>query len=286
MRIFSDSASDLPKDFFIQNEVSLVPLHVLIDDKEYQDIVEIDSLKVYEAIRNGGQPKTSQVSPEHFLERWTELAKSGEEGIYIAFSSELSGTHNTAVMIRDQVIEEYPDLNLVIIDSKCASLGYGLLVKEAVRLRKAGESLVSIEEKIRFRAAHMEHLFTVDDLDYMARGGRVSKTSAFVGGLLNIKPILHVEEGKLVPIEKHRGRKKVIRRFLDLMEERGDNLSEQRLAISHGDDETVALELKAAIEERFNPKSVEIHLIGSVIGAHVGPGTFSVYFSNKFPIVD
>ena len=283
MRIFADSASDLPKDFFIQNEVSLVPLHVLIDDKEYQDIVEIDSRDVYKAIRNGGQPKTSQVSPEHFLERWTKLAKSGDEGIYIAFSSELSGTHNTAVMIRDQVKEEYPDLNLVIIDSKCASLGYGLLVKEAVRLRQAGEDIVSTEKKIRFMAAHMEHLFTVDDLDYMARGGRVSKTSAFVGGLLNIKPILHVEEGKLVPIEKHRGRKKVIRRFLELMEERGDNLSEQRLAISHGDDETVALELKSAIEERFNPKSVEIHLIGSVIGAHVGPGTFSVYFSNKFP---
>ena len=283
MKIFADSASDLPKDFFIQNEVSLVPLHVLIDDKEYQDIVEIDSRDVYKAIRNGGQPKTSQVSPEHFLERWTKLAKSGDEGIYIAFSSELSGTHNTAVMIRDQVKEEYPDLNLVIIDSKCASLGYGLLVKEAVRLRQAGEDIVSTEKKIRFMAAHMEHLFTVDDLDYMARGGRVSKTSAFVGGLLNIKPILHVEEGKLVPIEKHRGRKKVIRRFLELMEERGDNLSEQRLAISHGDDETVALELKSAIEERFNPKSVEIHLIGSVIGAHVGPGTFSVYFSNKFP---
>jgi len=286
MRIFADSASDLPKAFFDDNEVTLIPLHVLLDGKEYQDIVEIDSLKVYEAIRKGEQPKTSQVSPENFLVRWTELAKSGEEGIYITFSSELSGTHNTAVMIRDQVKEEYPDLNLVIIDSKCASLGYGLLVKEAVRLRSAGESIVSIEENIRFMAAHMEHLFTVDDLDYMARGGRVSKTSAFVGGLLNIKPILHVEEGKLVPIEKHRGRKKVIRRFLELMEERGDNLSEQRLAISHGDDEAVALELKALIEERFNPKSIEVHLIGSVIGAHVGPGTFSVYFLNKLPKVE
>ena len=140
---------------------------------------------------------------------------------------------------------------------------------------------MTIEQKIRFMAEHMEHLFTVEDLDYMARGGRVSKASAFIGGLLNIKPLLHVEDGKLVPIEKHRGRKKVLRRIIELMEERGDQLSEQTIAISHGDDEAVALELKAAVEEKFNPKNIEIHLIGSVIGAHAGPGTVSVFFLNK-----
>jgi len=281
MRIFVDSACDLPKTFYGENDVTLLPLHVLINDDEFEDIVEIDSTEVYQAIREGEQPKTSQVSPELFMQQWKELAESGKNGIYIAFSSELSGTHDTAVMIKDQVKEQYPELNLVIIDSKCASLGYGLLVIEATRLHAAGEDLTSIEKKIRFMANHMEHLFTVEDLDYMARGGRVSKASAFIGGILNIKPLIHVEEGKLIPFEKHRGRKKVMRRMLDLMEERGDNISEQTIAISHGDDEAIALELKAAIIERFNPKSVEVHLIGSVIGAHVGPGTFSVYFLNK-----
>jgi DegV family protein with EDD domain len=281
MRIFADSASDLPKSFFDKNDVALIPLHVLIDGNEYEDIVEIDSREVYKTIRNGGQPKTSQVSPEELLERWTELSKSGEEGIYIAFSSELSGTYNTAVMMRDQVKEENKDLNLLIIDSKCASLGYGLLIKEAVRLRNAGETMEEIEEKIRFMAEHMEHLFTVEDLDYMARGGRVSKASAFIGGLLNIKPLLHVEGGKLVPIEKHRGRKRVLRRIVELMDERGDNLSKQTIAISHGDDEAIALELKALVEEKFQPKNIEIHMIGSVIGAHAGPGTVSIFFLNK-----
>ena len=170
---------------------------------------------------------------------------------------------------------------MIIVDSKCASLGYGLLIKEAVRLRNVGETLDEIEEKIRFMAEHMEHLFTVEDLDYMARGGRVSKASAFIGGLLNIKPLLHVENGKLVPIEKHRGRKKVLRRIVELMEERGDHLSQQTIAISHGDDEAVALELKALVEEKFKPKSIEIHMIGSVIGAHAGPGTVSIFFLNK-----
>ena len=281
MRIFADSACDLPKSFFAENDVTLLPLHVLIDDVEYVDIETIDSIEVYEAIGNGKHPKTSQVSPEFFLGKWEELVASGEEGIYIAFSSELSGTHDTAVMIKNQVLESNPEMNLIIIDSKCASLGYGLLVKEAVRLRAEGSDIETIERKIRFMAEHMEHLFTVDDLDYMARGGRVSKASAFIGGLLNIKPLLHVEGGKLVPIEKHRGRKKVLRRMTELMAERGVNLSEQTIGINHSNDELIALEFKALVEEKFQPKNIEVHVIGSTIGAHVGLGTLGVYFLNK-----
>ncbi|WP_342508956.1 DegV family protein [Sporosarcina sp. FSL K6-2383] len=281
MRIFADSACDLPKSFFDENDVTLFPLHVLIDDNDYEDVLGIHPKEVYDAIREGKHPKTSQVSPELFLKTWEELATSEEEGIYIAFSSELSGTHDTAVMISKQVQETNPAMNLVIIDSKCASLGYGLLVQEAVRLRDAGESLQSIEERVRFMAEHMEHLFTVEDLDYMARGGRVSKASAFIGGLLNIKPLLHVEAGKLVPIEKHRGRKKVLRRMTELMAERGDHLSEQTIAISHADDENIALELQGLVDELFRPKKIEVHMIGSTIGAHTGPGTVSIFFLNK-----
>lgn len=281
MRIFADSASDLPKSFYDENDVTLIPLSVLIDDKEYEDVIEIDSKEVFDAIRNGKQPKTSQASPELLLSTWKELAQSGEDGLYIAFSSELSGTYNTAVMMRDQVKEGNPNFNLVIIDTRCASLGYGLLVKEAVRLRNAGEDVRAIERKIRHMAANMEHLFTVEDLDYLAKGGRVSKASAFIGGLLNIKPLLHVEGGKLVPIEKHRGRKKVFRRMMELMDERGTNLSEQTIAISHGDDEATALEVKAMIEKQFKPKNVEIHMIGSVIGSHAGPGTIALFFLSK-----
>ncbi|MBU0904447.1 MAG: DegV family protein [Firmicutes bacterium] len=281
MRIFADSACDLPKEFYETNPVTLIPLRVQIEEAEYLDVETINSTEVYAAIRSGKHPKTSQASPEQFITLFEELAKSGEEGLYIAFSSELSGTHNSAVMIRDQVLEEYPQLKLTIIDSKCASLGYGLLVKDALRLQKAGEPLERIEEIIRFKAAHMEHLFTVEDLDYMARGGRVSKASAFIGGLLNIKPLLHVEDGKLVPIEKLRGRKKLMKRILELMEERGERLHEQIIAISHGDDEALALEMKTMIEETFQPKQVEIHVIGSAVGSHAGPGTLAIFFANQ-----
>lgn len=281
MRIFADSACDLPKSYFDANSVTLIPLRVQIDQTEYLDIMTIDSTQVFSEIRQGKQPKTSQASPEQFITLFEELAKSGEEGLYISFSSELSGTHNTAVMIRDQVKEDYPELKLTIIDSKCASLGYGFLIQEAARMNASGESLEKIAETIRFKAKHMEHLFTVEDLDYMARGGRVSKTSAVIGGLLNIKPLLHVENGKLIPIEKLRGRKKVMKRMIELMEERGDQLSEQTIAICHGDDEAFALEVKALIQDSFNPKQIEIQMIGSVIGAHVGPGTLGVFFLNQ-----
>ncbi|PIC62796.1 fatty acid-binding protein DegV [Sporosarcina sp. P13] len=281
MKIFADSACDLPLSFFEENEVELFPLSVLLNDKEYEDILEINSSEVFDAIRRGQQPKTSQASPDNMLNTWYDLATSGEEGIYIAFSSQLSGTYQTAVMTSEQVKEQQTSLNLVIIDSKCASLGYGLLVKEAVRLRNEGCSVQEIEQQIRSMATHMEHLFTVEDLDYLAKGGRVSKASAFIGGLLSIKPLLHVADGKLVPIEKHRGRKKVLRRMIEMLEERGSNLEQQTIAISHGDDLTSAKEFKAMIEEVIQPKAIEIHQIGSVIGSHAGPGTLALFFLNK-----
>lgn len=283
MRIFADSASDLPKSFFEENNVLLAPLRVHIEEDEYEDIISIDSSEVYDAIRAGKHPKTSQVSPELFLRLFEDLAKSGEEGLYIAFSSALSGTYSTAMMMREQLLETYPDLKLTIIDTQCASLGYGLVVKEVVRLRDEGMDAAQIIEKAHFHAEHMEHLFTVEDLDYLARGGRVSKASAFVGGLLNIKPLLHVEEGKLVPLEKIRGRKKVLKRMLDMMDERGDTISEQTIALCHSDDEATVLDLKQMIVERFNPKNIEIYSIGSTIGAHVGPGTMGLFFLNKRP---
>ncbi|WP_040227786.1 DegV family protein [Bhargavaea cecembensis] len=280
MKLFADSATDLPLDFFGKHDVTLLPLRVEIGDGSYDDIVEINSKEVFRRIRKGERPKTSQVSPELFEKEWEKLAKTGEQGLYIAFSSELSGTYSTGAAMCRQMQEEHPELDLVVIDTKCASLGYGLLVMEAVRLRDEGLGRDEIAEHIRKMAGRMVHLFTVEDLDYLAKGGRLSKASAFIGGLLNIKPLLHVEDGKLVPLEKHRGRKKVFQRMIDLMNERGSGLSRQKIAISHGDDEEAALLLKSLIEEAHHPESVEIYMIGSVIGSHAGPGTIALFFQD------
>jgi len=281
VKILADSACDLPKNFYEEKRVHLFPLKVEINEQEYEDVKTIDPKTVYDAIRSGVVPKTSQVSPLLFEEVFTEMAEKNEDGIYIAFSSELSGTYSTAVMILDQVKEKYPNFQLTIVDTKCASLGFGLVVQEAARLASNNAAKEKILEDVLFRSQHMEHIFTVEDLDYLAKGGRVSKASAFLGGLLNIKPILNMEDGKLVPIEKIRGKKKVYRRLIEIINERGSNLQEQVIGISHADNEGSALEVKAMIEEEFHPKEIYISSIGSAIGAHTGPGTISIFFLNQ-----
>lgn len=202
VKILADSACDLPKDFYSEQNVTLFPLKVQVNGQEYEDVKTIDPKTVYDAIRGGDVPKTSQVSPLLFEEVFTKMAENNEDGIYIAFSSALSGTYQTSVMILDQVKEKYPNFNLTIVDTKCASLGFGLVVKEAARLAAENVSKEEILKDVLFRSQHMEHLFTVEDLDYLAKGGRVSKASAFLGGLLNIKPILNVEEGNLSQLKK------------------------------------------------------------------------------------
>ena len=281
MKIFADSGCDLPKQFFTDKNVELFTLRVDLNNKQYNDILDIDSQVVYAAMKQGAVPKTSQVSPEAFLNKFEALAKNDEEGLYIAFSSNLSGTYSTAVMIAAQVRENYPNLKLKIIDSKCASLGQGLLVLEAVRLREEGLSFDEVAQKISHMAQHMTQLFTVEDLSYLAAGGRLSKSSAFIGGLLSIKPILHVEDGKLIPLEKIRGRKKAINRIIDIMAERGGDFSSKIVGISHGDDLDFAKEVQALIEDKLHPQSFEITLIGSSIGAHAGPGTIAIFFTDK-----
>jgi DegV family protein with EDD domain len=281
VKIIADSACDLPLDFYTENNVTLMPLKVHLNDQEFEDVKGIDPKTVYDAIRNGVVPKTSQISPLIFETVFTEMAENNEAGIYIAFSSQLSGTYSTAVMMLEQVKEKYPSFDLTIVDTKAASLGLGLIVREAAILAAQNVSKEEILKMVQSRCEHMEHIFTVEDLDYLAKGGRVSKASAFLGGLLNIKPVLNMEAGKLVPIEKVRGKKKVLRRMIDIMNERGFNLHDQVIGISHADNEETALEVKAMIVEEFHPKEVVITSIGAVIGAHTGAGTIAIFFLNQ-----
>ncbi|MCM3023581.1 DegV family protein [Heyndrickxia ginsengihumi] len=281
VQLFADSGCDLPLHFYKDNDIHLIPLTVYVEEKAYDDLIEINPKELFTFIRNGVETKTSQPSPDVFEKMFTNLATANQPGIYMAFSSELSGTYQTAVMIRNQVKETYPNLDLTIIDTKCASIGYGLVVKAAADLLKRGASKEEVIKDIELRSQHMEHIFTVEDLDFLARGGRLSKASAFLGGLLNIKPVLNVEEGKLIPLEKLRGRKKLFKRILDIMDERGVDLEHQLIGICHGDDEQSAEELKQLIQDRFGTKEFLINTIGSVIGSHAGPGTLAVFFLNE-----
>jgi DegV family protein with EDD domain len=281
VKILADSGCDLPLTFYKENNVTLLPLKVHLNDQEFEDVKTIDPKQIYEAIREGIVPKTSQVSPHLFEEVFTSMAEKNEDGIYIAFSSQLSGTYQTAVMILDQVKEKYPDFQLTIVDTKCASIGQGLIVREAALMASKNSEKEIILNKVLFLSQHMEHLFTVEDLDYLAKGGRVSKASAFLGGLLNIKPLLNMDDGKLVPIEKIRGKKKLLNRIIEIMKEQGSHLNEQTIGISHADNEETALQVKTMFENEFHPKEIYISDIGSVIGAHTGPGTIAIFFLNE-----
>ncbi|MDF0726987.1 DegV family protein [Cytobacillus sp. S13-E01] len=281
IKILTDSASDLPLHFYKDNDVTMFPLVVQLDGQDYEDLIGIQPAQVFVAMKEGKTPKTSQVSPHHFKEVFTKLAQDKIPAIYIAFSSELSGTYQTSIMIKAEVEEEYPDLDLTIIDTKCASLGFGMVVRAAAELSGKGASKTDIIEAITFNSTHMEHIFTVDDLEYLARGGRVSKASAFVGGLLNIKPLLHVEDGKLIPLEKIRGKKKVMKRIIEIIGERGKDLKNQTIAISHADNEETVLELQEQLKEKFGCESFFVNTIGATIGAHAGPGTIAIFFLNE-----
>ena len=282
VKIITDSAADLPVELLQAYDIDLIPLRVYDEaETEYLDGVTLESVTLLQKMREGAVYRTSLPSLETFQEKFVSYAKEGNPCIYLAFSSELSGTYQSSVLIKEEVKETYADLDLEIIDTKCASLGQGLVVLEAAKMAKDGASKEDILKRVDFLMNHMEHIFTVADLQYLVRGGRLSKVAGFIGGLLNIKPILNVEEGKLVPLEKVRGKKKVLGRIVDIMEERGKELKGQTIGITHGDDLETAEALKALITERFGCEVFIVNTIGAAIGAHTGPGVITLFFLNE-----
>ncbi|MED2801503.1 DegV family protein [Bacillus thuringiensis] len=282
VKIITDSAADLPVELLQAYDIDLIPLRVYDEaETEYLDGVTLESVTLLQKMREGAVYRTSLPSLETFQEKFVSYAKEGNPCIYLAFSSELSGTYQSSVVIKEEVKETYADLDLEIIDTKCASLGQGLVVLEAAKMAKDGASKEDILNRVDFLMNHMEHIFTVADLQYLVRGGRLSKVAGFIGGLLNIKPILNVEEGKLVPLEKVRGKKKVLSRIVDIMEERGKDLKGQTIGMTHGDDLETAEALKALITERFGCEVFIVNTIGSAIGAHTGPGVITLFFLNE-----
>lgn len=281
VKILTDSNADLTKDLYNKYDIDVFPLIVIMDGKEYLDRVNVEPIDVLNYMRKGGVAKTNQVSYKKFEDEFKKLADSKDSYIYIAFSSELSGTCQTAMLVESEMREKYPDFDLTVIDTKCASLGQGLVVLKAAKMAKEGKSKEEIIETVKHDALHMEHIFTVDDLQYLFRGGRVSRTSMIIGNLLSVKPVLNVEDGKLIPFDKVRGRKKALRRLVDQLDIRGNKINDQLIGINHADDIEAVEYLKELILEKYNPKEILVTDIGCSIGAHTGPGVISLYFLNE-----
>lgn len=282
MKIIVDSACDLSLVYLEENNVEVLPLFVIMDEQEFVDMFEISNDHIYDFIKQGKHPSTSQVPLEKFDSCFRRMAEAGESGIYIALSSELSGTYQAAVLAYTQVKEDYPGLDLRIIDSLNASLGIGLMVREAAEMKENGFSLDEIEQRIRFMVNHVTSIFTVQDLDYLAEGGRVSKASAFLGGLLNIHPLLQVVDGKLIPQEKFRGRKKVLNRMYERLGKEAEQLDNQTILIVHTNEHEIVQEMKDDINSRYHPLEIIDYPIGAVISAHTGMGTIGLFYLNQF----
>lgn len=277
--IVSDSTVDLPKEYLQSKQVPIISLSYIMDGVTYEEMDGLSHKEFFEKLRAGSLPTTSQINPEQAREALEPFAKEGKDILYIGFSSGLSGSYNSVRMAAEDLKEEYPDINIIAIDSLCTCMGEGLLLYKALELKEHGMSMEEIAKWVEANKLHICHNVTVDDLNHLHRGGRISKTTAVVGSMIKIKPIIHMsDEGKLVVIGKERGRKKSLVSIVDRMEKQMQGYDNDIVMITHGDCIEDAEFVKKQVEERFGIHNVMINGIGSVIGSHTGAGVVAVFF--------
>jgi DegV family protein with EDD domain len=280
--IVTDSTCDLPAELVEKLGVKVIPMLFELQEKSYMnylDAREMNLHEFYERLRKGEKSVTSLINTEAFIEFFEPIIKEGKDILYIAFSSGLSGTYNSALLAIEELREEYNDSKVIAIDSKAASVGEGLLVYTAAMKKADGMDIDDLHDWILQHIYKLCHWFTVDDLNHLKRGGRVSAISATIGTALDVKPILHVDnEGHLIPMSKVRGRKKSLSALLEHMVETCTSPQEQVIFIGHGDSLKDAEILAQMIREKISVKDIIISNIGPVIGTHSGPGTIALFF--------
>lgn len=278
----SDSTCDLPADLVKKMKVRMIRLSFEIDGDVHSD-GDMPYDDFYNKMRSGSVTKTSQISPAACESFFEKIINEGYDILYLAFSSGLSGTFNSSCMARDNLLEKYPDAKIVCVDSLCASTGEGLLLYKAWEKKEEGLGLDELAQWLEDNKLHLCHLFTVDDLKYLHRGGRISKATAVAGAVLGIKPILHVDnEGRLVAIGKVRGRKQSLSKLVELMGERLGDYENPVIGICQGDCLGDADYVADLAKQKLGKNiKVIVSYTGTVIGAHSGPGTLALFFMGE-----
>lgn len=281
--IVTDSSSDLPQELIEQYSLEVIQLMVTVDGEEPAPNNEIDIKEFYAKLRAKKGAKTSAVNIENFAECFETHLSAGKDVLYLGFSSGLSGTFNAGFVAARELSEKYPERTCVAVDTLCASLGEGLLVVLAAKKKEQGATLEEVRDYVEGIKLNLAHLFTVDDLFFLKRGGRVSTMTAVAGSALGIKPMMHVDnDGHLVKIGIKRGRRASIDALCDHMQELAVDPAEQLVFISHGDCEDEAEYLAERIKEKMGVKQpILVSHVGPVIGAHSGPGTMALFFIGK-----
>ncbi len=280
--VSTESNSDMPQDFIDKNNVLVIPHYYNVEEKMYGEEGNCITVKeFYDEMRNGKKVGTAASNPAVILEKFTELAKQGKDIIHISFSSGLSMGYQNIVNGANEVMEEYPDCKIRVVDTLSASLGEGIMIQFALNKIAEGKSVDEIADEAEELSKRLSFIFTVDDLEYLYRGGRLSKTSAAIGSVIKLKPVLHItDDGKLVALSKVRGRKKSMAALVESVEAKIGSYKDKQIfvGIVHGDCEEEAIELKNMLEEKLGIKEFRIEPIGPSIGAHSGPGTLGVCF--------
>lgn len=276
--IFTDSTADLPKEIVKEFDIHVVPMKLTIDDKSFYES-ELDSAEFYGMIKNSHKlPTTTQVNPQEYADCFEEFLKAGMNVLYVCFSSALSGCYNSACIAANELNEKY-ECKIKVIDSLSASMGEGMLVYKLALQKKNGLDFAQAVKWAEENRLKICHLFTVDDLNHLSKSGRLSKTSAFFGSMLNIKPVLHVDnEGRLVAIDKARGRHKSIDMIAEKLKKYSEGLSNDVVFISHGDCLDDAKELAKKVEEKTGITNFVFGNITPMIGTHTGLGTLAIFF--------
>ena len=280
-KIVTDSACDLSAGMIEALDLGIAALSVEMDGRAYAE-GEMTPKELYDHLRGGKLPKTSAVNPELWADAMRPALEQGQDVLTLVFSSALSATCQNAFIAAEELRGEFPDRKLIVIDSLCAAIGLGLLVHTAARLRDAGKSIEETAAWIEEHKRNVCHWVTVEDLMHLKRGGRVSAATAVVGTMLNIKPIIRVDDnGRLESLAKCRGRKAALNYLLDRMAESFDPEIDDTVFIGHGDCMEDAKYLEQKVRERFGVQNVHINYIGAVVGAHTGPGVAVLFFYGK-----
>ena len=280
--IISDTTCDLPAEYTSENHIDIIPLYYSIDGVVYGDDKQLEPTEFYSIMRGGSMPTTMASNPDTTEKIYRKHLDNGKDILVIAFSSALSSSYNTYCMVANQLKDEYPDRKIIVVDSLCASMGEGLFVYKAVTLRTHGKSIDETAKWLEENKKHLCQQFTVDNLFHLHRGGRVSKTVAILGTMINVKPVLHVDdEGRLTPLNNVRGRKKSLNALVDNMVKLIDGYDNDMIMIGHGDCESDALYVKEQIEKKTGLKNFMINYICPTIGTHSGPDTIALFFMGE-----
>ena len=279
--ISTETNSDMPKAYLEENNVLVIPHYYTVEEDLYGEDKELTIKEFYDAMREGKKAATIASNPAVILEKFEEVAKQGKDIIHISFSSALSSGYSNIVNGANEIMEQYPEMKIIVVDTLSASLGEGIMIRKAIEMRAEGKTIDETAEWINAHVKNLNVQFTVDDLNFLYRGGRLSKSSAVLGTVIGIKPILYInDEGKLVALDKTRGRKKSLLTLLDNMEARLGSFRDKQVfvGIMHGDCQEDADFVASKIKEKFGYEDILISPIGPSIGAHSGPGALGIIF--------